>query len=385
MDEMLLLSRADMDDESYSIALQLMLEDAQQLAEGKGKQKEGTKSDTQVAFDLYAQEIQNALTIEVDHRLTTSIHQALRADANAISQMQHEERMARHDRQVALALSQGRVPPPMPPSIPPPPPAPEQVPETSSVTVADANESLGKEPSNVEHVDPEEPPKIGDVDCPRQSAKGKELEAAPTQHTEDTRTEGFNSHDEADDDVTLQGKPAKPGESSSWAASRQPPPTHRPCTFCTEPTPELRMIRAPCGHECCYDCIEIIFTQATRDETLCPPRCCQQTIPIEQHSQILDQDLVNLYHAKQIEFSTKNRTYCHNTECGAFIKPGDVGHCRSCGLYTCTSCNKAAHTGDCPKDSELLHVIELAEQKGWRRCAKCNAMVELSIGCNHIT
>lgn len=385
VDDMRLPNRADMDDESYGIALQLMLEDAHQLAEGKGKQKEGTKSDTQVAFDLFAHEIQNALTIDVDHRVTMSIHQALSTDVNAISQMQHEERMARHDHQVALALSQGRVPPPMPLSIPPPPPAPKQVPETASLPAVDAKESLGKKPSNIEPVDAEEPPQTVDVDCTRQSAKGKELETAFAQHTEIRRPEALNSHDDTDDELILQCKPAKPGESSSWAARRKPTPTHRPCTSCMVPTPELRMMRGPCSHEYCHDCIERLFSSAMLDETLFPPGCCKQVIPAEQHLQILGQDLVDLYHAKQIEFSTKDRTYCHIEICGAFIKPVDVGYCSSCDSHTCVSCKKAAHAGDCPQDDELRRVLEMARQEGWRRCTKCNTMVELLHGCNHMT
>lgn len=393
VDEIRLPNREDMDDDSYEVVLQLMLEDSQQLAEGKGKQKEGTRTDTQVAFDLYAQEIQNALTTDLDHRLTLSVHQAMRSDANAITQIQHEELMARHDRQVALAVSRGRVPPAMPLPLPLPPPAPapapapapEQVPETASAPATDDRESLGSEQSGIHPTKPEDRPEPGDVVYDRQPSKGKEPETAPLRHTKHKSTEDFGSHDEADDDLVLGSKPAKAGESSSWVASRQPQPTQRLCLFCTEPLPELRLIRAPCSHECCHDCIKMLFNSALRDETLFPPRCCQQVIPVEKHSEILGQDIVKLYHAKQIELSTKDRTYCYNTECGTFIKPGDVGHCPSCDLHTCTSCNKAAHSGDCPQDSELHRVLEMAEQKGWRRCAKCNAMVELSLGCNHMT
>lgn len=379
--EMLLPNRADMDDDSYGVVLQLMLEDARQLAKGKGKQKDGAGSDNQVAFDFYAQEIQNALTIDADHRLTLSNYQALRTDVNVISQMQHEELMARHDHEVALALSQGREPPPMPP----PAPAPEKIPEIASAPVAHARNPLKRKHSNTPPAQPARRPKTGDVSRARQSTKGKELQTGPAEPTKRARTEGFDFRDETDDDLIFQGKRVRLGESSSWAASRQPPPTRRTCTSCMEPTPELRLIRAPCSHEYCHTCIKGLFTSAMRDETLFPPKCCKQAIPAEQHSPILGRDLVNLYHAKQIEFSTENRTYCHNSKCGAFINPGNVGRCSSCGMRTCVSCKRASHSGDCPRDNELRRVLDMAEQEGWRRCTKCNAMVELAHGCNHMT
>lgn len=382
----LLPSRADMDDDSYEIVLKLMLEDSRQLAEGKGKgkgkQKAGILSDTQAAFDLHALEIQNALNIDADHRLIQSMQQALRTDANAVTQFQQEERMAQYDHEVAVALSQGREPPPMPP----PPPAPDIGPEVSSANDKDSKKSGKKRvASETDSAQPTKRPKTGGVHPAKQSHKGKEPETICAQSAKRSRAEAFDFRDETDDNLIIHGKRAKLGESSSWAARRRPPPNQRPCTSCMEFTPEHRLMSAPCHHEYCHDCIKSLFTSAMRGETLFPPKCCQQAIPAELHSQILGSNLVNLYHAKQIEFSTENRTYCHNAECGAFIKPGDVGHCLSCDRRTCVSCKKIAHVGDCPHDAELHRVLEMAAQEGWRRCTKCNAMVELVHGCNHMT
>ncbi|KAJ4422103.1 hypothetical protein N0V82_003296 [Gnomoniopsis sp. IMI 355080] len=374
--DMLLPSRANMDDDSYDLVLKLMLEDSRQLAEGKGKQKEGNLSDTELAFGLYAQEIQNALAIDADHRLVVSMQQALHTDANAVTQLQQEERMAEHDHEVAVALSEGRDPPPMPPA-----PILAIVSEVSPILKRkrDAGETdpaeLTKRPKTV----------TWDLDPATQSAKGKEPVITPKQSAKRSRTETFDFRDETDDLLIFHGKQARMGESASWAASRQPPPNHRPCTSCMEFTPESRLMRAPCQHEYCHDCVKSLFTTAMRDESLFPPKCCQQAIPADQHAKILGWNLVSLYYAKQIEFSTENRTYCHNAECGAFIKPGNIGRCSSCGLRTCVSCKKIAHGGDCPKDAELHRVLEMAEQEGWRRCTKCNAMVELAYGCNHMT
>lgn len=127
-----------------------------------------------------------------------------------------------------------------------------------------------------------------------------------------------------------------------------------------------------------------IFTKSTCDETLFPPKCCRRLIDVLPLAPILGADLVHLVEAKRIEFSTQNRVYCQSAECGVFIKPADLGSCQNCHKKTCVSCKKAAHLGDCPEDTELRRVVKLAEQKKWRRCAECNAMVELLHGCNHI-
>lgn len=40
---------------------------------------------------------------------------------------------------------------------------------------------------------------------------------------------------------------------------------------------------------------------------------------------------------------------------------------------------------DCPEDFGLEATLEEAERQGWRRCYKCRALVELTVGCRHIT
>lgn len=412
-DDLLLTGRANMDGDSYDLVLELMLEDARQIAEGKGKQLEGIVSDTEMAFGLYAVELQNALTIDSDRRLTMSMQSALLTDGNVVLQLQEEERMAQHDHAVAVALSEGRDPPPMPPAAPAP--APETVPELDSAPKPDARQSskrkvpetapnrLAKRPRTEGRdsitMPPTPPPPPAPVPAPEtvceiasahsgvagKSTKRKELEIAPDRLAKRPKTDRVDLGDETEDDSIFESNQATKSESSSWAASRQPPPNHRPCTSCMESHPEPRLIRALCGHEYCHDCIKSLYTTAMRDETLFPPKCCQQAIPTEQHSQILGSKLVSLFYAKQIEFSTEDRTYCHNAECGAFIKPCDVGNCTSCAKRTCVSCKRIAHEDDCPQDTELQRVLEMAQQEGWRRCTKCNAMVELAHGCNHMT
>src|SRR5690606_33883636 len=46
----------------------------------------------------------------------------------------------------------------------------------------------------------------------------------------------------------------------------------------------------------------------------------------------------------------------------------------------------AAHDGsDCPEDRDLGRINELAEAEGWKRCARCRALVEHGDACQHMT
>lgn len=52
---------------------------------------------------------------------------------------------------------------------------------------------------------------------------------------------------------------------------------------------------------------------------------------------------------------------------------------------TCVICKANAHTGDCPKDTALQLLFNVADHNDWQRCHACRRLVELDIGCNHMT
>lgn len=120
-----------------------------------------------------------------------------------------------------------------------------------------------------------------------------------------------------------------------------------------------------------------------------PPRCCRQTFNMDSMRQFLTPEIISGFHLKKIEYSTETRIYCSNLICSSFLYPdnikGDKAECSLCLTSTCTICKGPAHVGDCPQDGALQQVITLATGEGWRRCSKCKAMVELHLGCNHIT
>lgn len=180
------------------------------------------------------------------------------------------------------------------------------------------------------------------------------------------------------------------GESSALAArGRGSHSAYRAeCVVCRE---EDEVVRMPCSEWYCRRCTVRLFEEATTDETLFPPRCCRQTIPISSVRQFLGKDLATRIEHKAIEYGTTNRTYCCNPACATFIEPGHIngasGTCPNlqCRRETCVLCKKPSHDGDCPTDDSMEAVLQLAQSEGWQRCSACMNMVELRTGCNHMT
>lgn len=125
------------------------------------------------------------------------------------------------------------------------------------------------------------------------------------------------------------------------------------------------------------------------DETLMPPRCCRVTIPLRSVERLLGHDTVVEFEEKLREFSTKNRLYCPQETCSAFIgeassTKGEQVNCPKCGITVCTYCKTTSHSvwEACSDDKDPASklVLELGEREGWRRCGGCRRLVELDHG-----
>lgn len=138
-----------------------------------------------------------------------------------------------------------------------------------------------------------------------------------------------------------------------------------------------------CEHSYCQACLKGHFMRAISDESLFPPRCCRQMIPISLvDAELSDNDRERFENAN-VEFSTMDRVYCSNTDCANFIRPslikGDKAEYGRCGSITCAMCKRASHIGDCPLDTALQETLALAQTQGWQRCFACRTLVELDI------
>ncbi|KAF3941353.1 hypothetical protein ABW19_dt0204402 [Dactylella cylindrospora] len=179
---------------------------------------------------------------------------------------------------------------------------------------------------------------------------------------------------------------------------RQPGTTKRECASCMELFNVLDVITLECDHKFCEECLRIMVMTASQQEATMPPSCCKMSVRPNVIKKVLktQEDRV-AFSRKVIEYDTSidKRLFCPKKKCGAFIPYHPlkdkhhplVGHCQKCGTRACRICKGKAHkyAEDCPQDMDLNAVLELSSTKGWRRCYRCRAMIELNYGCTHMT
>jgi hypothetical protein len=140
-------------------------------------------------------------------------------------------------------------------------------------------------------------------------------------------------------------------------------------------------------------CITELIQHAITDESLYPPRCCKLPLHAHLFNALIPFDVREAFEKKSVEFSTptKDRRYCPQPTCSSFLGSADTLYrsvtCPSCNTVVCTHCRKAAHPVQqfCEPDDDTAVVSALMKENSWQRCPECRAVVELTIGCNHIT
>ncbi|OSD06019.1 hypothetical protein PYCCODRAFT_1474892 [Trametes coccinea BRFM310] len=150
------------------------------------------------------------------------------------------------------------------------------------------------------------------------------------------------------------------------------------------------VIRSPCQHTFDTTCMRKLYSRATIDESSFPPKCCGFSLDFKHVEPYLNDALKATYKQKAYEYSIPDRVYCSNTSCTAFLGAAFSGpfsvelQCFKCALSTCARCKERAHpSAECHLYSDSK-VLELGEEKGWRRCPSCRHLVELDSGCYHV-
>lgn len=186
-------------------------------------------------------------------------------------------------------------------------------------------------------------------------------------------------------------RPPDNAESSATAAARPPVVTEgqQQCVVCLEEFETRELVLFPCGHRYCNGCVRDLFTRSMTDEALFPPGCCRQPVGLPAVQHIISTEMLERYERRRVEIETQDRLYCSNQRCSAFLPANLVRNdrvvCPTCRTVTCTMCKGPAHRGDCPADTALRQVLDMAGENQWRRCPGCGRMVDLMDGCNHIT
>ncbi|KAL1893926.1 hypothetical protein Sste5346_006067 [Sporothrix stenoceras] len=336
----------NIDPQTLAVAVQIFLDDLNEFQSNrKGKNRQDDVTDEDIAMDAWQAELQAISQQFMDRALCESIAHAVEQDADLIGVAVQEDIQAAEDRNMALRMS-------------------------------NAKEAAGvSRPST---------PALPELDN-KLEAKLRELNLSPSTQS-------------AKGSVTV---PRVAAESSSSAAERfsqkfrpvQSNP-HVVCIACGDRLPLENTHRVPCDHDYCHGCIESLITASIADESLFPPRCCNQPLALlDRNSEPFDfipEALYSQFYSKKEEFETVNRTYCHIATCSQFLSTktdirADIGTCPSCYVSTCTICKGATHNGPCPEDAASQDVLRIAQENGWQQCFGCKRLVELDTGCNHMT
>ena len=281
------------DDATASLILQLQNEDIDRMLNTeKGKGREGEFSDAHLALTAYQQELQTMNVILTDRCMSRSLTRAVISDAALLNESLTEENTAVSDRALAHSLA-----------------------ETNTLSAA-----------------------------PEQTASPKELdEDFATRPAMPYFSGGNSGNGSLDDTIHSDGPASRPNT---------PTTPSRHCIACDLTKPLSDICQTPCGHFYCQECIQSLFELSTADETLYPPRCCRQVIPLSSVKIYFSSATVQNFEKKSIEFETSDRTYCSRQTCSNFIPPvhiaGERATCEDCGTQTCTVCKSNAHDGDCP-------------------------------------
>ncbi len=327
------------DEATAALILQLQNEDIEELLNAsKGKGRDGEFSDADLAVATYQQELQMMSIIVADHCMSRSLTRAVIRDGALLNNTLAEENTAASDRTLAQLLAGFTAP----------------------------------------------------STAPIQTTAADDLDDDSIARLAGLYVSGWNSEDGVSED-TLDSDGSAAAESSAWAVSRlrTANTASRPCAACNLDKPLSDFCQTPCGHFYCQECIQTLFELSTTDETLFPPRCCRLEIPFSSVKIYLTPALIQIFEKKSVEFQTSDRTYCSRQVCSTFIPPVDItgeqATCKQCGTQTCTICKNNAHDGDCPQDVATQQVLEIARENGWQRCYICRRLVELDVGCNHMT
>ena len=159
------------------------------------------------------------------------------------------------------------------------------------------------------------------------------------------------------------------------------------CMACSTKHEAGGLITLHCGHRWCKSCLQATFRLSLKDETMYPPRCCWYNIPLKEVQEHLPKSLSREFQSRQLEMETKNKTYCHKTNCSAFIAPHSIHNgeaiCQKCNARTCAKCKEKSHFGPC-SGGEDAAFMEYARSNSWKRCPTCRRMVEREDGCSHM-
>lgn len=325
--------------------------------------------DQLAALDAQSHEIQLRENAHAGQALQQSMYAAILADSRAIAEERHLEQQAVDDRVIAANLA-GR----------PPFAVPELVQEQiASGQFDDARLTQLEETTSQRDLDAAT--ESNDIQPPMMA--GSLQAGAPNGQDHGCNDDGYDRDQFHSRNMILERYMALLSLDELHPAVE--------CVVCLNEFPMSQTMTLACQDTWCRGCLTRLFEDSTLNEGVWPPKCCRREISINDVQQILSTGLRKRFALKSIEWSTVNRTYCHEPTCSAFIPlesiEGRKAECAACSCNTCANCKAAYHEdpqcSGITTDDEAL--TEVARVNGWQNCPNCRRFVEITHGCNHMT
>ncbi|KAM0257584.1 hypothetical protein ACHAQJ_004284 [Trichoderma viride] len=284
----------EIDQESLELIIQLQLQDAQSMI--KGKYREGEAPDFELALEVFNAELESLHAFIHDREMGRSLARAVVNDADIIREFADEEEQATRDRLLAL------------------------------------------------HGFDEDDAARDDFFPKREPPQTDSMKGVISDEMVNKLIVLFHGDD----------RPSSAAESSRRGRQVYRPPTkasrRRRCIVCDEEFPFVDTLRCACSHDYCRECLSNYIKKAINDESMFPPRCCGKDIPLDGVNQIfISADLLGKYRAKELEYGSAKRTYCHVPSCSTFIPTqfiqDDVATCIKCQIVI-VELNSATFVGN---------------------------------------
>lgn len=177
------------------------------------------------------------------------------------------------------------------------------------------------------------------------------------------------------------------------------------CEICADSKPVHESFKIKgCSHSYCFDCIKNYVASKLQDgvsQINCPVPTCPGLLEPEYCREILPFEVFDRWGKLLCEsvILASQKFYCPFKDCSALLidDGGEAvtqSECPSCFRMFCAQCKVGWHDGiDCAeyqklrkdeREKEDIMLRNLARQKQWQRCPKCNFYVEKASGCLYI-
>ncbi|KAA1473977.1 hypothetical protein DENSPDRAFT_840520 [Dentipellis sp. KUC8613] len=197
-------------------------------------------------------------------------------------------------------------------------------------------------------------------------------------------------------------------------------PTHSPSTATRSANSSNRVqfgLRLPCPgeHGYCISCMQSYIRSrldpnddgsASADAIVFPIPCPECRLadwpngiqdPVAER--VLEDKMIDLWHYQRL-LDSMPHYYCPNPKCSVRVEVDEdqddpQAECPACDSLLCVPCRALWHDEmTCEEYQKIpiedrspddLLTLQTIKAENWRRCPKCSYIIELSMGCNHVT